>query len=454
MSEPGVAERPHRVGPVHFPPGEPLFEDRPFHRGLFADADSLIGRGECPEGRFEIATEEARLTALIHKSQPWLAGFVDGRRYGRISLYDFVVEARRLEGATATLTRTDSPLMMMAAVHFCQEPELRASTRLVDPLHLLQALSEEHRDAAIAFERSGSRTLVFLHNGRPARLYFGDPEEDTGAGEIEDRTLSFAFAPSAPPTRLEVFTLEKIQADRDAGTAFDVLARTARAAPVVVVSIGLPGGRTLVQRVFQPPEIVIGRERSCELRVDNIAVSRRHCRIYWGRGRFFVEDLGSANGTFVNGEQVNRSEIDIDDEIRVGKFLVRLSGHLDGSSNSETMLISSRSAGLPAFLQAEGISVRLERDVIVGSGRGVDAAARGLFVQPVHARISPKGIGIYRLTCFGRASARLNGRRVRTSRVQIGDTIEIGSTRFEVTTDPSGQAPDAPSQAWSEPGER
>ncbi len=437
MSEPRVAERPVQEGAVRFPAGKPIFSDRPFHRGLFAEVDAAIGRGECPEGRFEVTAGDVRLTALIHKSSPWLAGYLDGKSFGRLSLYDFVVEARRLDGATATLTRTDSPLMMMAAVHFCQKPELRASTHLVDPLHLLQALAEERRDAAMALERDGARTLVFLHRGRPARLYFGDPEDDTGVGEIEDRTLSFAFSESAPPARLEVFTLEKIQADRDAGTALDALGRTAKAVPVTVVSLGLPGGRTLEQRLFQPPELLVGRERHCELRVDNLAVSRRHCRVFWGRGRFFVEDLGSANGTFVNGEQVNRSEVGPDDEIRVGKFVIRLSGRLDGGADSQTMLISSRAQGLPAFLASDDGSVPMERDVVVGRGAGVDATAKGAFVRSVHARIAPRGVGIYRLTCFGWSTVRLNGKRVRTAQLQIGDELRIGSTRFRVTNEPA-----------------
>ena len=63
-----------------FPPGEPLFAGKPFHRGLYAGADAIIGRGECPEGRFDVETPDIRLSALIHESSPWLAGYIDGRR--------------------------------------------------------------------------------------------------------------------------------------------------------------------------------------------------------------------------------------------------------------------------------------------------------------------------------------------------------------------------------------
>jgi pSer/pThr/pTyr-binding forkhead associated (FHA) protein len=436
MSEPGVVRTPATAGPVRFPPGEVIFRDRPFQRSLFADVDALIRDGHCPEGRFEVSAGDVRLTALIHDSAPFLAGSLDGATYQRMSLYDFVLEAPLMHGALATLTRTDSPLMMMAAVHFCQRPHMQGSVHYVGPAHLLRAISEERRDAAIAFERSGTRTLLFLHRGRPARLYFGDPADDPGDGDLDERVLEFAFAPGAAETGLEVFALEKIQADRDAGTPLDTLAQNARPAPPLLVKVGLPGGRALIQRLFTPPEMVLGRERSCELHLDNLAVSRRHCRIYWGRGRFFVEDLGSANGTFVNDHQENRCEIDIDDEIRVGKFQICLSDRLDSDVDSETLLLGSRAVGAPAFLDNGEVSVPLERDVIVGKGNGVDSRAKGLFVRQVHARIAPRGIGIYRLTCFGRATVKLNGTRVHTSRVQIGDVIEIGRTELRVVSEP------------------
>jgi pSer/pThr/pTyr-binding forkhead associated (FHA) protein len=50
---------------------------------------------------------------------------------------------------------------------------------------------------------------------------------------------------------------------------------------------------------------IIGSDPACDLVVDRPSVSWRHCRLAWrGEGLFTVEDLGSTNGTFVNGRQV------------------------------------------------------------------------------------------------------------------------------------------------------
>lgn len=51
--------------------------------------------------------------------------------------------------------------------------------------------------------------------------------------------------------------------------------------------------------------LMVGRSRQCSLRVDTPSISSRHARIGFESGEFWVEDLGSTNGTFVNKQQVS-----------------------------------------------------------------------------------------------------------------------------------------------------
>jgi pSer/pThr/pTyr-binding forkhead associated (FHA) protein len=53
-------------------------------------------------------------------------------------------------------------------------------------------------------------------------------------------------------------------------------------------------------------EVVIGRSSACSLRLDDAAVSRRHCLLDLGGDWAWVRDLGSRNGTFVNGQMIGR----------------------------------------------------------------------------------------------------------------------------------------------------
>ena len=63
---------------------------------------------------------------------------------------------------------------------------------------------------------------------------------------------------------------------------------------------------------------VLGRKSSCAIRVPSPRCSREHCRILKGSGGFFLEDLGSSNGTQVNGAKVGRQLLKNNDEILLG----------------------------------------------------------------------------------------------------------------------------------------
>ncbi len=60
------------------------------------------------------------------------------------------------------------------------------------------------------------------------------------------------------------------------------------------------------------PEVVVGRNKECELRVRNNTVSRQHAKVVWSDGTYRLIDLGSANGTFHNRKRVE-TEIELED---------------------------------------------------------------------------------------------------------------------------------------------
>lgn len=67
---------------------------------------------------------------------------------------------------------------------------------------------------------------------------------------------------------------------------------------------------------------VLGREGTCDFVIEDDTVSRQHVRIRSEDRKFILFDLGSGNGTFVNGEQVQRVELQDGDVIKVGDSLI------------------------------------------------------------------------------------------------------------------------------------
>jgi len=78
-------------------------------------------------------------------------------------------------------------------------------------------------------------------------------------------------------------------------------------------------------------EIVLGRSPDCDISIGRKSISRRHLRVVIQDGKFQAEDLGSQNGTRVNGEKIRGlTPVTPDDEIRISEYLIRVS-YLDQS---------------------------------------------------------------------------------------------------------------------------
>jgi FHA domain len=92
------------------------------------------------------------------------------------------------------------------------------------------------------------------------------------------------------------------------------------------------GGRTLVIQEgagagSEHPvkgELILGRERgTADVLIEEPGVSRRHARVLPGNGALIVEDLGSSNGTFVNGKRIlGPVEVGAGDEVQLGDTVI------------------------------------------------------------------------------------------------------------------------------------
>ncbi len=96
------------------------------------------------------------------------------------------------------------------------------------------------------------------------------------------------------------------------------------------VRLELAHKKAKVKKVLLKSDTIIGRSTECGLRIASNEVSRQHCKICIGEDGVTVRDLGSSNGTFVNGYQLEPEtdyEIAPDSELSLGgiKFFVRFS---------------------------------------------------------------------------------------------------------------------------------
>jgi len=94
-------------------------------------------------------------------------------------------------------------------------------------------------------------------------------------------------------------------------------------APAQVVVHDGAGGKPRTVRLASSTEI--GRGDRCAIRLQDHYVSQVHARLYEEQGAWYVEDLGSTNGTFLNdGALAGATSVHAGDSVRVGKTVLEL----------------------------------------------------------------------------------------------------------------------------------
>src|SRR6266545_2086988 len=69
--------------------------------------------------------------------------------------------------------------------------------------------------------------------------------------------------------------------------------------------------------------LYVGRALDCAVRTDDAMVSRKHSMIRMENGRYYVEDLGSSNGTHVNDVRITKHPLSHNDVVRCGSLWLR-----------------------------------------------------------------------------------------------------------------------------------
>src|SRR2546421_11038046 len=69
---------------------------------------------------------------------------------------------------------------------------------------------------------------------------------------------------------------------------------------------------------------IVGRKEDCDLRLDHKSVSKMHCVIVKTDGLLLLRDLGSTNGTRVNGQRVRRAALLPNDEVTIASYKFRV----------------------------------------------------------------------------------------------------------------------------------
>ncbi len=80
------------------------------------------------------------------------------------------------------------------------------------------------------------------------------------------------------------------------------------------------GPRTGMTFILRDGNTTVGRHPENDIFLNDVTVSRHHCRFVTNLDTLTVEDSGSTNGTYVNDERVDSARLEAGDEVLVGRF--------------------------------------------------------------------------------------------------------------------------------------
>lgn len=218
-------------------------------------------------------------------------------------------------------------------------------------------------------------------------------------------------------------------------------------------------GRTLERYEFSEFErLRIGRSEDCEIRIDNLGVSRHHCEIVQQNGFVVLRDLQSNNGTFVNGNKVEVHNLNTGDVITLGKYSIEYQGPppptqtgltmSEGGEPDGALTVQVDPAALARMAGGKASRVRgyfmpvgdgparpivLEKPVfMIGKDPDADLRLDGWFTPRVVAVVIRDDTGFRVLDVTDRGLAvRVNGVQRRDARLTDQDEVQVRGRRLK-----------------------
>lgn len=206
------------------------------------------------------------------------------------------------------------------------------------------------------------------------------------------------------------------------------------------------GGATLGSWFIEGERVTIGRAERAAIRLEDSAVSKLHAAIDLVGNDHILQDLGSANGTAVNGTRVTRHLLRHGDVVEIVGFQLRYVDHRSVVSPEGERTSIFRGAEVPVAPaggraptpEARVLAVKLPEGVLRAAAGGRDLVLdraltplgrRGEEYAAVFRR--PDGYFVARVD--GRP-ARLNGKPLADAwqPLQPGDVLQVGAERYEL----------------------
>ncbi|MBI4062786.1 MAG: FHA domain-containing protein [Elusimicrobia bacterium] len=191
--------------------------------------------------------------------------------------------------------------------------------------------------------------------------------------------------------------------------------------------------------------LTVGRKDDNDIVIDNPAVSGHHCKIFLQGDGYFVEDLNSTNGTFVNEKKIIRAGLKTNDVVGIVKHALVFVDDRPGATTAPAPAAAAQAPAQTAgaakapdtaiLSVVEGVVDKPEYEIkgmttYIGKSDKVQIPIKGMMAPEVAAMVAKRPEGYY-LIAVKPGYPKLNGAPVQEREIlKDGDTFEISGSVF------------------------
>jgi len=200
-------------------------------------------------------------------------------------------------------------------------------------------------------------------------------------------------------------------------------------------------------------QVWIGRKPGNQIVIENVAVSAEHARIIQEDGAYYIEDLASTNGTYLNDQRVEKAPLYDQDQVRIGKHLLvyldetrpRPAGNEGPLPNGQARQRRKAAEGSPRAGAGKIGAVHVvggktnrtgyeltRRLTIIGSGEEATIRLTGWFAPKLAAVISRRPDGYSISQSDAGMAVLVNGDPIEgRSELHDGDLLEVAGVKLQ-----------------------
>jgi hypothetical protein len=333
-----------------FPAAKILFDHKPFSREVFEmTLDEIYKARDKFTGHIQFEkADTSQFFLFFLKGAVYAAGESIDCKHEDILIRDLF---HRLSAGTETpltlsLHETDPVLLKEMLIILQREPTTKTATNLIDLEDISEKIQSEAADALIVLEKHDRYNFFFYKDGKGVMSHFADMDFEREAHSanmpVTEQVLLYAYPADLTPVEALVYRNISTSPAADSGslsyeelitmlydiedaeslsTARVVVKGSKKHTVCLVIVEGPHKGSTLSAQI----PCIIGRKQA-DIHIKDKHVSRRHAHIIELEDKFFIEDLDSTNGTYVNDREIKVCELSQGDTITVGETSLKIEG--------------------------------------------------------------------------------------------------------------------------------